>query len=93
MWTALVLICSLATTMDLQDCTRSNATLVMRMPAEFGNPATCFMHGQAYLAQTSIGRELADNERVKVFCVRSETIDGSIGTQPNVRSDVAGDDR
>jgi len=67
--------------------------MVMRMPAEFGNPATCFMHGQAYLAQTSIGLELADNERVKVFCVRSETIDGSVGAQPNVRSDVAGDDR
>ena len=93
MWTALVLICSVTTTTDLQACTRSNATMVMRMPAEFGNPATCFMHGQAYLAQTSIGLELADNERVKVFCVRSETIDGSVGAQPNVRSDVAGDDR
>ena len=93
MWTALVLICSVTTTTDLQACTRSNATIVMRMPGEFGNPATCFMHGQAYLAQTSIGRELADNERVKVFCVRSETIDGSVGAQPNVRSDVAGDDR
>jgi hypothetical protein len=92
-WTALVLICSVTTTTDLQNCNRSNATTVLRMPAEFGNPATCFMHGQAYIAQTSIGQELADNERVKVFCVRSETIDGSIGALPNVRSDVAGDDR
>jgi hypothetical protein len=93
MLTALVLICSMAMTPDLRDCSRANAVAVMRAPAEFGNPATCFMHGQAYLAQTSIGRELADNERVKIFCVRSETIDGSIGAQPNVRSDVAGDDR
>ena len=36
------------------------------------------MHGQAYLAQTSIGQELDINDRVKVVCVRSETVDASI---------------
>jgi hypothetical protein len=36
------------------------------------------MHGQAYLAQTSIGQELGINDRVKVVCVRSETVDASI---------------
>jgi len=30
----------------------------------------CAMRGQALLAETSIGQELADNERVKVMCVR-----------------------
>src|SRR5262245_6957012 len=63
MLTALVLICSVAVTADLRDCTRYNATAVMRLPAEFANPATCLMHGQAYLADTSIGRELGDNDR------------------------------
>jgi hypothetical protein len=29
------------------------------------------MHGQAYLAETSLGRDLTENERVKVVCVRS----------------------
>jgi hypothetical protein len=78
MLTALVLICSMAATPDLRDCSRANATAVMRVPAEFGNPATCFMHGQAYLAETSIGQELTAGERVKVICARSETVDASI---------------
>jgi hypothetical protein len=76
MLTALVLICSMATTPDLRDCSRTNAVAVMRVPAEFGNPATCFMHGQAYLASTAIGQEMADGERVKVVCARSETTIG-----------------
>ena len=78
MLTALVLICSVAVTPDLGDCTRLNATAVIRVPAEFGHPAQCFMQGQAYLAETSIGQEIGDNDRVKIVCVRSETADASI---------------
>jgi hypothetical protein len=78
MLAALVLICSVAITPDLRDCTRANATAVMRVPADFANPATCFVHGQAYLAQTSIGQELGDDERVKVVCARSDVIEASI---------------
>ena len=77
MLTALVLICSAAAAPDLYDCTRHNAIAVVRVPAEFGSPATCFLHGQAYLAGTSIGRELEPNERVKVICVRSEILAAS----------------
>ena len=58
MLTALVLICSVAVTPDLGECTRNSATAVMRVPAEFGNPSTCFMHAQTYLAQTSFGQDL-----------------------------------
>jgi hypothetical protein len=36
------------------------------------------MHGQAYLAGTSIGRELQVDEGVKVVCVRSEILAASI---------------
>ncbi len=72
MLTGLVLVCSLAMTPDLAACDRNNAVDVMRVPEEFGNPATCFMHGQAYLAQTGFGRALAANERVKVVCVQSK---------------------
>ena len=78
MLTALVLICSVAVTPDLRDCTRENAAAVMRVPAEFRNPATCLMHGQAYLAETAIGQELGDSDRVKVVCAQSETVDASI---------------
>jgi len=45
--TALILICSLANTPDLRDCSRTNAIDVIVMPVSFGNAATCFMHGQA----------------------------------------------
>jgi len=82
MLTALVLICSMAVTPDLRDCTRDNATVVMRTTAEFGNPATCFMHGQAFLAQVSIGQELGDNDRVKIVCARSERIDARVRRLP-----------
>ena len=75
---ALVLICSAAVTPDLRDCTRENAMAVMRLPAEFGNPATCFMHGQAYLANTSIGQQLGEKEGVKIVCARTETIGPSV---------------
>jgi hypothetical protein len=86
MLTALILICSLAATPDIQSCTRDNAVDVMRVPESFGNPATCFMHGQAYLAGTSLGRELAENERVKVVCVRAasaESLPMAVGSVQN----------
>jgi len=81
MLTALILICSTVTTPVLADCNRANAVSVMRVPVETGHPATCFMHGQAYLAGTTLGRDLAGNERVKVVCVRSETAT-TVGTTP-----------
>jgi hypothetical protein len=73
MLTALILVCSLATASDLGDCTRDNALDVVQVPATFASPATCFMHGQAYVADTSIGRDLAPNEAIKVICVRNPT--------------------
>src|SRR6267143_2090309 len=45
MLTALVLICSVAVTPNVRDCTRASATAVMRLPAKFGNPAACFLYG------------------------------------------------
>jgi hypothetical protein len=72
MLTALVLICSLASVPDLSACTRDNALEVLRVPATFASPVTCLMHGQAYLADTSIGRDLTQEEAVKIICVRSK---------------------
>jgi hypothetical protein len=73
MLTALILICSMATTPDIRDCSRTNAIDVMYTPVESANPATCFMHGQAYLASTDIGRNLTNDEEVKVVCARKQT--------------------
>jgi hypothetical protein len=74
MLTALVLVCSLSITPDLSACDQSNARDVMRVPEEFASPASCLMHGQAYLAQTEFGRELSTDERVKVACSRSSKV-------------------
>jgi hypothetical protein len=74
MLTALILICSLAVTPDLSACTRDNALDVLFVPATFNSPVTCFMQGQAYLADTSIGRELTQNEAIKVVCVRGTAV-------------------
>jgi hypothetical protein len=68
MLTAVVLICSLAITPDLASCDRHNAVNVVRVPAGFANATTCLLHGQAYLAETTLGRELATDERIKVVC-------------------------
>jgi len=68
MLTAIILVCSLAITPDLRECGRDNATSVMQVPEEFVMPSQCFMRGQAFLAETSIGREIAENERIKVIC-------------------------
>jgi hypothetical protein len=72
--TALIFICSAVIALDLADRTRKDASAVIRIPAECGNPATCFMHAQKYLAGTSLGRELRANERVKISCMQRATI-------------------
>ena len=82
MLTALALICSIVLTPDLRDCTRDNARVVVRVPGSFGSPATCFMHGQAYLAGSAIGQEKEANESVKVICAPSETVDASVLPAP-----------
>jgi hypothetical protein len=78
MLAALILICSIAVTPDLRDCNRDNAMTVMRLPTEFASPTSCLMHGQAYLANVSIGRELDEKDRVKIVCarIRDDTGDG-----------------
>ena len=84
MLTGLILVCSLAVAPDISNCTRANAVHVLRMPAVFASPATCFMHGQAYLAETTIGRDLAQDERVKVICVQTRSVTAAdvMGPQP-----------
>ena len=46
----------------------------MRVPIEFSNPITCFLNGQAYLAETSIAQDLRETDRVKVVCARSQSL-------------------
>lgn len=79
MLTALILICSLNTTPDVAACDQSNAVDSMKVPDEFGTPVACLMQGQAFLAQTELGRDMASDERVKVVCVRSARKAASTG--------------
>jgi cytochrome c biogenesis factor len=69
MLTALILICSLTVVPDIGACTEDNAMQVLRNPETFTNPVTCLMHGQAYLANTAMGRDFNVNEVAKVVCV------------------------
>lgn len=66
MLVGLVLVCSLNSTPDLAACNSGNAIYVMPLPNTFASPG--LMHGQAYLAETAFGRNLASNERAKVIC-------------------------
>ena len=77
MLTALILICSITRAPEVRDCNIESASAVVRVPDEFGNPATCFMHGQAYLAQSAIGQELGEDDRVRVLCARSKKVHAS----------------
>jgi hypothetical protein len=73
MFSALVLICSLAITPDIRDCTRETAMAVAVMPERFSNAAICGMRSQAYLAETALGVELSGGgELVKVICYRAD---------------------
>jgi hypothetical protein len=74
MLTALVLVCSLAATPNLSDCNQKTAIDVLRTTEEFASPVTCLLQGQAYVAQTAIGRELRQDETVKVICSPSKKI-------------------
>jgi len=65
---ALILVCTVLVTPDLRDCNATNARIVIVAPEEFASPVTCAMYGQAYVAGTSIGRRLAESDRIKIVC-------------------------
>jgi hypothetical protein len=76
--TALILICSVAVSPDLGECTRRNAITEMRVLSEFENPILCLMHAEGYLAGTSFGQELNSSDRVKIICVHSDATAASV---------------
>jgi hypothetical protein len=83
MLTALILICSLASVSDAGACTEDNALAVLRSPEAFANPVTCFMHGQAYLANTAMGRDLNADEVVKsIVCAKQDRGDTGREQEP-----------
>ena len=79
MLSAIVLVYSLAVTPDVRECGRENAVYGLQVPEEFALPTMCAMRGQSFLAETSIGQSLSDNERVKVMCVRHMSPGRQIG--------------
>jgi hypothetical protein len=67
MMIALILVCSMTTVSDMGDCTRDNALDVVYVPTTFGSLVSCLMH--------ALGRDLQQNEGLKVVCVRGNSID------------------
>jgi len=78
MLTAFVLVCSLSITPEIRDCGRDNAVGVIRLPEEVALPGGCLKLGSAYLAQTVLGRNLDEDERVKVVCVPSQRLRSTV---------------
>jgi hypothetical protein len=70
MLTAVILICAAELAAEVRDCTRENAADVMRVPGEYSSPVTCFVRGQAFIAETSIAADLRAGDRLKVDCRR-----------------------
>lgn len=70
MFDVLVLVCSLAATPNLGDCTAELAIAALLLPEPDREAVMCAMHGQAYVAQTELGRSLVKGEVVKVVCRR-----------------------
>lgn len=63
--TVLVLVCALAA---FADCAPASAIDVIALP---GRHVVCpGMLGQGFLAETSLGRDLAPGEAVKIVCRR-----------------------
>ena len=55
----------------------------------FASPVTCLMHGQAYLANSALGRDLNQGETVKVICKPNRVVavpheSGETGAQQEV---------
>jgi hypothetical protein len=84
MLSALILICSLSSAADASTCTEQNAVQVLRSPEAFANPVACLMHGQAYLANSAVGRDLNEGETVKVICKRNRVV----GAPPLEAADI-----
>lgn len=68
-FSVIVLICSLAVS-SARDCSVDNAVDVLRGP-DVRNEIMCGLHGQAYVAETVIGRGLRPGQFVKLLCTRS----------------------
>lgn len=86
--TAFALICSILVTPDLRDCDETNARMVMVVPERFASPITCAMHGQAYIAGSALGQNLADSDRVKVICKPREPSGPPIAARDRRRLDT-----
>jgi hypothetical protein len=64
----LVLLCSLAVAPEARLCDQHNAIQVVQAPGEFVSPVTCFLHGIASLANTSLVPR--EGEYLRVVCAR-----------------------
>src|SRR5215813_12457597 len=66
---ALLLVCSFIAAPEVRLCDQRNATQVINVPEEFDNPVMCAMHGQAYLAETSLSPSAS--EYLRIVCIRT----------------------
>jgi hypothetical protein len=69
MLSAMVLLCFAGIAPQDQTRTADNASAVLRLPIPFTSAQKCAMSGQAYLAGSSLGRDIGSRDRIKIVCV------------------------
>lgn len=75
MLTAMVLICSVANTPNIADCSRAPSMSFGYLScSRTRSRASCM--GRPYVAGSAVGRDLTENERVKVVCLRKQVAVG-----------------
>ncbi len=67
MFQTLILVCSIA--FSQSDCQKTTALDIIKGPTA-PNEVVCALHGQAYLAQTSLTPR-SSKEYVKIICTRT----------------------
>ncbi|HEX6957573.1 MAG TPA: hypothetical protein VF194_06255 [Ferrovibrio sp.] len=65
----LILVC--AASIAVPDCTPDTAIHVLRGP-DAPSPLTCGRNGQAYVAETALGRGLPPGAWLKIVCQRAD---------------------
>lgn len=67
MLTALILVC-----FGGVSCNVDTASYILRTDVYVASPSRCLMLGEAYLANTSLGVNVAGDMMVHILCIRTE---------------------
>jgi hypothetical protein len=76
MFSVLILICNVS--LAPMDCQRETAVDIIQGPPA-ANEMQCALYGQAFYAETAMGRGMRPDEYLKVKCQRTTINGGTVG--------------